>query len=50
MSLYLTTIVTIAGTILLPGQTAAVLAANFNLTVAALPAAKLTPYCLPAAP
>ena len=39
MSLYLTTIITVAGTVLLPGQTAAILTADFNLTVAALPTA-----------
>ena len=38
MSLYLTIIITVAGTVLLPGQTAAMLAADFNLIVAALPA------------
>ena len=38
MSLYLTTIITVAGTVLPPGQTAAMLAADSDLTVAALPA------------
>ena len=37
-ALYLTTIITIAGTVLLPKQTAAMFIANSNLTVAALPA------------
>ena len=37
-ALYLTTITTAAGTVLLPKQTAAILAADFNLTFAALPA------------
>ena len=37
-ALYLTTI-TVIGTVLLPGQTAAILVANFNLTIAALPVA-----------
>ena len=41
MSLYLTTIITVAGTVLLFGQTAAMLAADSDLTVAALPAADL---------
>ena len=36
-ALYLTTIITVAGTVLPPGQTAAMLAADSNLTVAALP-------------
>ena len=39
MSLYLTTIITIASTVLPPGQTAAMLAADSDLTVTALPAA-----------
>ena len=39
MSLYLTTIITVASTVLPPGQTAAMLAADSNLTVTALPAA-----------
>jgi hypothetical protein len=39
MSLYLTTIITITGTVLLPKQTAAILTADFNLTVTALPIA-----------
>ena len=38
-ALCLTTIITVAGTVLLPGQTAAMLAADSDLTVAALPAA-----------
>ena len=38
-ALYLTTIITVAGTVLPPGQTAAMLAADSDLTVAALPAA-----------
>jgi hypothetical protein len=38
-ALYLTTIITIAGTVLPPRQTAAMLAADSDLTVAALPAA-----------
>ena len=38
MSLYSTTIITVTGTVLPLGQTAAILAADFNLTVAALPA------------
>ena len=38
-ALYLTTIITVAGTVLLPRQTAAILAANSDLTVTALPAA-----------
>ena len=37
-ALYLTTIITVAGTVLPPGQTAAMLAADSDLTVAALPA------------
>ena len=37
-TLYLTTIITVTGTVLPPGQTAAMLVADFNLTVAALPA------------
>ena len=38
-ALCLTTIITVAGTVLPPGQTAAMLAADSDLTVAALPAA-----------
>ena len=38
MSLYSTTIITVAGTVLPPRQTAAIFAADFNLTIAALPA------------
>ena len=38
-ALCLTTIITVAGTVLLPGQTAAMLTADSDLTVAALPAA-----------
>ena len=38
-ALYLTTTITVAGTVLPPGRTAAMLTANSNLTVAALPAA-----------
>ena len=38
-ALYLTTIITVAGTVLLPGQTAAILAADSDLTVTTLPAA-----------
>jgi hypothetical protein len=38
-ALYLTTIITVASTILLLKQTAAMLTANFNLTVTALPVA-----------
>ena len=38
-ALYLTTIITVASTVLPPGQTAAMLAADSDLTVAALPAA-----------
>ena len=38
MSLYLTTIIIVAGTVLLPKQTAAILVADSNLTVTALPA------------
>ena len=48
MSLYLTTIITVAGTVLLPGQTAAILAVNSDLTIATLPAAYwyfTTPAC-----
>ena len=37
MSLYLTTIITVAGTVLLFGQTVIMLVVDFNLTVAALP-------------
>ena len=37
-ALYLTTIITVASTVLPPGQTAAMLVANSDLTVAALPA------------
>ena len=37
-ALCLTTIITVAGTVLPPGQTAAMLAADSDLTVAALPA------------
>ena len=37
MSLYLTTIITVAGTVLPLRQTAAMLIANSDLTVAALP-------------
>jgi len=48
-ALCLTTITTTAGTVLLPGQTAAMLAVNSDLTVATLPVAKLIPYCLPVA-
>ena len=39
LALYLTTIITVAGTVLLPGRTAAMLAANSDLIIAALPAA-----------
>ena len=39
-ALCLTTIITVAGTVLPPGQTAAMLAADSDLTVAALPAAR----------
>ena len=38
-ALCLTTIITVAGTVLPPGQTAAMLAADSDLTIAALPAA-----------
>ena len=38
MSLYLTTIITVISTVLLFRQTAAMLVANSNLTVTALPA------------
>ena len=38
-ALYLTTIITVTGTVLLPRQTAAIFVADFNLTVTALPAA-----------
>ena len=38
-ALCLTTIITVAGTVLPPGQTAAMLAADSDLTVTALPAA-----------
>ena len=38
-ALHLTTIITTAGTILLPRQTAAMLTADSDLTVAALPVA-----------
>ena len=38
-ALCLTTITTAAGTVLPPGQTAAILAADSDLTIAALPAA-----------
>ena len=38
-ALCLTTIITVAGTVLPPGQTAAMLTANSDLTIAALPAA-----------
>jgi hypothetical protein len=38
-ALYLTTIITIIGTVLLPRQTAAILVANSNLTITALPTA-----------
>jgi hypothetical protein len=37
MSLYLTTIITITSTVLLPGQTAAILIADSDLTITALP-------------
>ena len=37
-ALYLTTIITVAGTVLPPRQTAVILAADSNLTVTALPA------------
>ena len=37
-ALYLTTIITAAGTILLPRQTTAILATDSNLTITALPA------------
>ena len=36
-ALYLTTIITVVSTVLLPKQTTAIFAANSNLTVAALP-------------
>ena len=36
-ALYLTTITTAAGTVLLPKQTAAILAADSNLTITTLP-------------
>ena len=49
MSLYLTTIITVAGTVLLPKQTAAMLIADSDLTVAALPAAYWYFAALPAA-
>ena len=39
MSLYLTTIITVTGTVLLPKQTAAILIADSDLTITALPAA-----------
>ena len=39
MSLYSTTIITIASTVLLPRQTAAIFVANSDLTVATLPVA-----------
>ena len=39
LTLYLTTIITVASAVLPPGQTAAILAADSNLTVAALPTA-----------
>ena len=39
MSLYSTTIITVASTVLPPKQTTAILTANSNLTVTALPAA-----------
>ena len=45
-ALCLTTIITVAGTILPPRQTAAMLTADSDLTVATLPTAKPTPYCL----
>ena len=38
-ALYLITIITVAGTVLPPGQTAVILVADFYLTVTALPAA-----------
>ena len=38
-ALYLTTITTAAGIVLLPRQTAAILAADFNLTITTLPTA-----------
>jgi hypothetical protein len=49
MSLYLTTIITVTGTVLLPRQTAAMLAADSDLTVAALPAVYQYFTALPAA-
>ena len=49
MSLYSTTIITVAGTVLLPGQTAAMLAADSDLTVTALPAVYRYSTALPAA-
>ena len=39
MSLYSTTIITVAGTVLLPKQTAAMLVADSDLTITALLAA-----------
>ena len=39
MSLYLTTIITVAGTVLPPRQTAAILVTDSDLTIAALPTA-----------
>ena len=38
-ALYLTTIITVAGTVLPPRQTAAMFIADFDLTITALPAA-----------
>ena len=46
----MTSIITAAGTVLPPGQTAAMLAADSNLTVAASPAANQYLAALPAAP
>ena len=47
MSLYLTTIITVAGTVLLLRQTAAILAADSDLTITALPAVyRLLLLCL----
>ena len=49
-ALYLTTIITVTNTVLLPGQTAAILAANSDLTVTTLPIVYRYFTTLPIAP
>ena len=49
-ALCLTTIITVAGTVLPPGRTAAMLAANSDLIITALPAAYRQLLLLPAVP